>query len=187
MTTHEPDNEPAPLLVRRLFLDDDPARAEVFLRDYPDAIWVETVPECIEQLAESWDEVHLDHDLGGEVYVDILREDCGMEVVRWLVKQPRPHLKETRFTIHSWNDSASMAMLWHLEALGYQVVAHPFGQRFEVAKADMIDAEADEFVYPHEPDFPPLEPASWWKRLVERWWGRSAQSVDSRNTELPNP
>jgi hypothetical protein len=31
-----------------------------------------------------WDIVSLDHDLGFEEFVDSEREDCGMEVVRWL-------------------------------------------------------------------------------------------------------
>jgi hypothetical protein len=80
---------------RILFLDDDPARAEIFLAENPDAIWVETASDCIARLEEPWDEVHLDHDLGGERFVDLSREDCGMEVVRWLCLEPHPHLLRT--------------------------------------------------------------------------------------------
>lgn len=172
--------------VRRLFLDDDQNRATRFLDLYPDAIWVETVPDCIAKLAESWDEVHLDHDLGGEVYVDILRPDCGMEVVRWLVTEPRPHLKQTKFTIHSWNASAAIAMLWHLEALGYQVVAQPFGQRQEEGEPQPDDPPSEEleFVYTYEPDPPTERPVTWWKRVIQRWF--PAKVPESEREELPN-
>jgi hypothetical protein len=112
---------------RRLFLDDDPERAAHFLGDHPDAVWVQTVPECVAMLAQRWDEVHLDHDLGGEVYVDMDREDCGMEVVRWLARQPRPHLRRSRFTVHSHNMVAAFIMAMQIRAMGYRVEARPFG------------------------------------------------------------
>ena len=48
-----------------LFMDDDPMRGEIFLNVHPDAVLVATAEECIARLAEPWDEVHLDHDLGG--------------------------------------------------------------------------------------------------------------------------
>ena len=114
---------------RRLFLDDDPARAAAFLREHPDATWVQTVPECVEKLAEAWDEVHLDHDLGGEVYVDPDREDCGMEVVRWLAREPRKHLRRARFTVHSHNMVAACLMAFQglRDHVGYRVEAKPFG------------------------------------------------------------
>ncbi len=112
---------------RRLFLDDDPARAATFLEAYPDAVWVQTVPECLARLAERWDEVHLDHDLGGEHYVDVDREDCGMEVVRWLAREPREHLRRARFTVHTHNMAAAWIMAMQIQAMGYRVEARPFG------------------------------------------------------------
>ena len=112
---------------RRLFLDDDPARASAFLEKHPDAVWVQTVPECLEKLAESWDEVHLDHDLGGEQFVDPAREDCGMEVVRWIARQPRKTFRRTQFLVHSHNIAAAFTMAMTLQSLGYQVDARPFG------------------------------------------------------------
>ena len=112
---------------RRLFLDDDPERASAFLGANPGAAWVQTVPECVEKLAEAWDEIHLDHDLGGERYVDVHREDCGMEVVRWLAKEPRRHLDRARFTVHSHNMMAAFEMAYRIRELGYRVEARPFG------------------------------------------------------------
>jgi hypothetical protein len=67
---------------RILFLEDDPARGVEILTNNPDAVWVETADECIRTLREPWDEVHLDHDLGGEHFVDFDRDDCGMAVIR---------------------------------------------------------------------------------------------------------
>jgi NAD+-processing family protein with receiver domain len=110
-------------------MDDDEARGAIFLEQYPQALWVQTAEECISQLERRWDEVHLDHDLGGEHFVDIDREDCGMEVIRWLCLQPRPHLRFTRFFVHTHNPNARYVMLMHLQASGYQVEACPFGTR----------------------------------------------------------
>ena len=112
---------------RRLFLDDDPDRASAFLQAHPDATWVQTVPECLARLAEPWDEIHLDHDLGGELFVDVHREDCGMEVVRWLAKEPPRHLRKAQFTVHSHNLAAAFEMTYRLRALGYRAEARPFG------------------------------------------------------------
>jgi hypothetical protein len=112
---------------RVLFLDDDPLRAEVFLAENPSAIWVQTVVDCLSRLEEGWDEVHLDHDLGGERYVDHGREDCGMEVVRWLCLEPRPHLRATRFYIHSHNGGAAAIMVSQMELAGFRVEFRPFG------------------------------------------------------------
>lgn len=123
---------------RRLFLDDDPARAEVFLARHPDATWVQTVPECLERLAERWGEVHLDHDLGGEHYVDSDRVDCGMEVVRWLTGEPRPHLARARFTVHSHNMVAAYEMVFRLRAAGFRVAARPFGLNLPEAPPDWL-------------------------------------------------
>ena len=95
---------------RILFLDDDPYRARAFLGRHPDAVWVETAGDCITRLAEPWDEVHLDHDLGGEIYVDSSRKDRGMEVVRWLCSQPVTP-SATLFFVHSHNADAASAMV----------------------------------------------------------------------------
>ena len=122
--------------IRRLFLDDDPDRAAEFLAEYPDAVWVQTVIECVEQLQSDWDEVHLDHDLGGEHYVDADRDDCGMAVVRWLSFEPRRHLKPTRFFVHSHNAIAAYVMVLQMKALGFNVHAGPFSLGLWKAKPE---------------------------------------------------
>jgi hypothetical protein len=153
---------------RRLFLDDDPERASAYLEANPGAVWVQTVPECVEKLAEPWDEVHLDHDLGGEHYVDTSREDCGMEVVRWLEKEPRRYLRRARFTVHSHNIVAAVEMVLRLQALGYRVEARPFG------------------IEPPEPEPSPLIDlrAHWLRlRVRARHWIRRARGLEP----LPEP
>ena len=113
---------------RILFLDDDPERGFAFLEAQPEAVWVQTVEECLRELSEPWDEVHLDHDLGGEVHVDIDRPDCGMEVIRWICDSPRPHLMATQFFSHTHNENAAGVMSLHLEVTGYKVKTRPFNK-----------------------------------------------------------
>ncbi|WP_406699532.1 cyclic-phosphate processing receiver domain-containing protein [Singulisphaera sp. Ch08] len=116
-----------PSRIRVLFLDDDPDRAAIFLAQVPHAVWVATVDACLRLLEEEWDEVHLDHDLGGETFVDCGREDCGMEVVRWLCLEAHPHLTPTRFYVHSHNAGAADLMVMQLRVAGYRVEGRPFG------------------------------------------------------------
>ncbi len=123
---------PAPQPVRILFLDDDPARAENFLGRHPEAVWVQTVEECLEQMLEVWEEIHLDHDLGGKQYVNLNQPDCGMEVIRWLCKEPRDHLKKTRFLVHTHNSIAGLMMVLQMRVSGYSAEFRPFG--FDLAE-----------------------------------------------------
>ncbi len=114
---------------RVLFLDDDSARAAVFLTENPEAVWVQTVAECLARLEEPWDEVHLDHDLGGEQFVDCDRPDCGMEVVRRLCLRPRGCLRDARFRVQTHNLAAATVMEERLTSSGYAVEVRPFGDR----------------------------------------------------------
>jgi len=144
---------------RILFLDDDPRRAEIFLIGNPEAVWIQTAEECIAKLAESWDEVYLDHDLGGEHYVDVDRHDCGMEVVRWLCKEPRSHLIATQFIIHSHNLAAAMMMVLLMRETGYNAEFLPFGFNLEMealATASSMNRDDDDSA------------RSIWSRLIGR-------------------
>lgn len=131
-----------PPVNRLLFLDDDPVRAAVFLREHPDAVWVTNVPDCVARLAEPWHEVHLDHDLGGKLYVDSQDQDCGMEVIRWLCKEPRPHLNESRFYVHTHNATAGLLMVLLMLRRGYKAEFRPFGLNLEKLLAHNNEAGA---------------------------------------------
>ncbi len=74
-----------------------PRSRDAFLAAHPGAACVQTLEQCLDLLQQPWDEVYLDHDLGGEVLVDHERPDCGMAVVRWLCEESRPHLRDMRF------------------------------------------------------------------------------------------
>jgi hypothetical protein len=112
---------------RLLFLDDDPLRAAIFLKENPQAVWVKTVAECLARLEEAWHEVHLDHDLGGKRFVDSSAEDCGMEVIRWLCKEPRHHLKDSRFFVHTHHAAAGLLMVLQMRCCQYRAEFRPFG------------------------------------------------------------
>jgi hypothetical protein len=117
-----------PPVRRVLFLDDDPRRAEIFLAENPQAVWVETVTACVSRLLEQWDEVHLDHDLGGQQMVGSENIDCGMEVIRWLCKEPREHLRSTLFFVHTHNLVAALLMVMQIRTAGFTAEFRPFGQ-----------------------------------------------------------
>jgi hypothetical protein len=162
---------------RVLFLDDDPVRAEHFLADHPDAVWVQTAAGCIERLVESWEEVHLDHDLGGEHFVDHARDDCGMEVVRWLCLVSRPHLSGTRFFIHSHNPIAATVMGMEMMTAGYVVELRPFG-------APPLPPLPDEVP---ESSGNPLRTVVGWLRSSLACRAVPAEKLDQSGATLPPP
>jgi hypothetical protein len=158
---NQPDPSPdaRPRERRILFLDDDAKRAELFLAQFPRAVWVETAADCLTRLEEPWDEVHLDHDLGGEHFVDLGRADCGMEIIRWLCLPPKKHLLQTHFYIHSHNPNAAALMVQQMEAAGYRAALRPFGKPFGKPLERTGLAAAERI----------LRPKSWFARLLERF------------------
>jgi hypothetical protein len=131
----------------------------VFLQDHPQTVWVTTVAECLSRLHETWDEVHLDHDLGGQTYVDSRAEDCGMEVIRWLCKEPRPHLEATRFFVHTHNAAAGLLMVLQMRSCGYDGEFRPFGVDLALVLAQNEPAPTSD---------PPPSPGSPLRRF-SRW------------------
>ena len=124
-----------------LFMDDDPQRAVLAHERMPEAdrprtIWCMTAEEAIVTLwdyRDRLDAVHLDHDLGGRKDVHTGREDCGMEVVRYLEKMHHDtpeefeKLQAAKFVIHSWNSHAGPIMVERLSKIGLDVEYKPFG------------------------------------------------------------
>ena len=124
-----------------LFLDDDPLRAALAYERWEESrrdrvVWTTTAEETIKVIKEYKgyiEEISLDHDLGGEHWANSEREDCGMEVVRFLerleVEEPLKfaQYKEVFFVIHSWNLPANFEATSRLSALGFKVKSQPFG------------------------------------------------------------
>lgn len=109
-----------------LFLDDSQKRIKRFLTEHPHAHVVETAPDAIAALqARKWKKVYLDHDLGGEAWVDPKRPDTGSEVVRWVVEN-KPEVKE--FIVHSHNHLAAPFMARALIEAGYETSYIPFNK-----------------------------------------------------------
>jgi hypothetical protein len=165
-------------LGRILFLDDDRARAETFLSQHPGATWVKTAAECLARLVEPWDEIHLDHDLGGKTFVDMDEEDCGMEVIRWLCKEPRDHLRLTRFYIHTHNSIAGLMMVLQMRSSGFRAEFRPFGLDPDL----LLSPEDDESPEDREPPgdagsctaaqaaLAPMGPVGRLLGRLKRWW-----------------
>lgn len=157
---------------RVLFLDDDPVRAAVFLAAHPGAVWVQTAAECLIRLNEPWDEVHLDHDLGGRTHVDMSIEECGMEVIRWLCREFRPHVAETPFLVHTHNLLAGLFMVLRMRERGYRAEFRPFGDNLaRMLKTDdepVGDDRAVENGQVLEPSPGSEPPEGFWRRLW-RW------------------
>src|SRR5262245_49267713 len=109
-----------------LFLDDCPHRHRQFRSVMPFAIMVHTADETIAKLSDGtiWDYVFLDHDLGGESFVNSNREDTGMGVVRWLAKNPITINK--MIYVHSLNADGARKMVEMLRSSGYPVHYYPF-------------------------------------------------------------
>jgi len=115
---------------RVLFLDDSHTRWKTFRSLHPQADRVETAHAAVRALERSvvlvrpFHAVCLDHDLGGEHFVDSSRRDCGMEVVRYMVKM-RPPVGHV--IVHTNFAEAGKTMRHMLRAAGYDVVYWPFG------------------------------------------------------------
>ena len=118
-----------------VFVEGDPARAALQFhrmtpREQERTFWVRTVTDAIDMLLnyrERLDIVSLEYDLNDLGYNHPSREDCGMEVVRWLERRCSDSYSHVRFVIHTWNSAAGEKMTRRLRDKGYRVVRAPFG------------------------------------------------------------
>lgn len=116
-------------------LEDSIHRIALFKKYIPNGKYFTEAHEMIKALSnlpadEHIDILFLDHDLGGEVYVDSSREDCGMEVARWLAIQRlvNPPINIKHIVVHSWNIPAARKMTECLSSL-QQVHAYRLRQQ----------------------------------------------------------
>lgn len=115
--------------MRILFLDDDSYRYKQILRarGYNTTIdWVETAQACIDKLShhDMYNQIWLDHDLGGEVYVSETNINTGSEVVRHILREELPI--KCDIIVHSMNTVAANNMVAVLQKAGYSAVYMPF-------------------------------------------------------------
>ena len=112
-----------------LILEDDPNRMAQFRNMSDEIEIISTVPEAIQLLTDYiWRTLYLDHDLNRESFVDSNRVDCGMELVRWIVKN-KPTIPS--IIIHSANRKGSNLMYQSLKENDYNVVQSPWGGVFD--------------------------------------------------------
>ena len=109
--------------LRILFLDDDELRHRRYAREAAGHVVVpaRTAAEAIsllESSGPSFDLIMLDHDLGGEPYVDSSRADTGMEVARWLADRFAVY-GGIPILVHSLNHSERENMCHLLQGAGY--------------------------------------------------------------------
>ena len=118
-----------------VFVEGDPQRAALqFQRmtpaDQNRTFWVKSVPEAIDMLKnyrERLDIVSMGYNLNGEEYNHPSREDCGLEIVRFLEKKKPETYAHVRFIVHSWAFLSGAKMANRLRAHGYNVLSKPFG------------------------------------------------------------
>lgn len=97
-----------------LVLEDDPLRIGSFTQRFQEMNWdcdfVDTAEACIEKLGSvEYDGIFLDHDLGGQVYVDMEDENTGSAVARWMSTHDHPN-KDVTVIIHSFNAGGALFM-----------------------------------------------------------------------------
>jgi len=119
-------------MLKILILEDDINRIRTFAAklspDRFDVVFVTTARGATDHLeALDFDVVFLDHDLGGDVYVDPSNENTGSGVVRWIL-QNMESVGQPTFVIHSLNTPAAEAMERDLGSPFEHVYRIPFTQ-----------------------------------------------------------
>jgi CheY-like chemotaxis protein len=110
-----------------LFLDDDLNRHKQFKANFGDEsntiTYVETAEDAIKALTDSeFDSIFLDHDLGGQYYVDST-EDSGWGVAKWIADNLgyKPII-----ILHSLNPAGAIRMYNVLKDAKFNPVLSPF-------------------------------------------------------------
>lgn len=112
-----------------VILEDSKERIKKFKQQFPHADIYETAEECISKLGEIEEPfvLFLDHDLGGEIYVESSHKNTGMEVVRSIETNSTIQGFIFQVIIHSCNIPAALEMKTRLEKIGlFTVQQIPF-------------------------------------------------------------
>ena len=130
-------------MTKILFLDDDEERHIAFKKKLERAghnvnqmindgelhfVW--DAPSCINKFKENkYDEVHLDHDLGMQFYVDVNLENTGSAVCRFIAQELAPEHYPKKAIIHSWNHYGALNMQSLLQSVKIPVVLQRFSYK----------------------------------------------------------
>lgn len=108
-----------------LFLDDNEQRQSLMRSRLPFIRQAFNAKEAIDILQQEdiWDYVFLDHDLGGEIFVDSDNENTGAAVARWIASN-KPKTK--KIIVHSYNSIGAKAIRDILIFAGYEMFYVPF-------------------------------------------------------------
>jgi len=106
-----------------LILEDDLERMKYFKTSlgpvYVEITHVETAQECIEEMQKNkFDWIFLDHDLGGEIFVDTENKNTGSEVARWM-SDNWDRFTDSEIIIHSYNQPAARIMQGYIPGASY--------------------------------------------------------------------
>lgn len=126
-----------------LFVDDDPLRAARQYEWQTEAeqqrtIWVKNVKEALRVLKDYTsriEQMHLDHDLDGQIPLPSNSSLAGMELVRFFENLPKDRLipyTGIRITLHDHNRYAALEQLKRLRAMKFKVKYIPFGMEAEI-------------------------------------------------------
>ncbi len=108
-----------------IFLDDNEIRQARTKSMLPSIVQTRTADETIEAIKKAGriDYLFLDHDLGGEIYVDSSKQNTGMTVAKWLSNNKKDI---GLIVIHSFNHDGAYNMLSVLIGAGYTVTKMTF-------------------------------------------------------------
>jgi hypothetical protein len=107
-----------------LILEDNQERIKKFRSAFPFAVIVEDVDSAKKAfLNDRFNLVFLDHDLGGEIYVDSNKYNTGMTIVKWIVENK---IVIDTIVIHTCNKTAGNEMFRKLEDANYYTIRIPY-------------------------------------------------------------
>ncbi len=128
-----------------IFLDDDENRHRLMKSNMPFVKQVYTADEAIAALKGDGyiDFLFLDHDLGGEIYVDSKTHNTGATVAKWMAENKTP--KDIGFIIvHSYNPAGAKTMMHILKETFRSIAYQPFASdMFKETVAAINDKDSE--------------------------------------------
>lgn len=125
---------------KMLFVDDRTKRLMYALNELSkkyDVTIAATVPQALRLMSQyNFDFISLDHDLDGHDFQDPDSNNCGMEIVRYILKTGWPPIKKPVFYVHSKNLFGANLMATTLIKAGYEAYYNPISEKVEYMQYD---------------------------------------------------